>query len=210
MKQLKVYIVNSSWDYERMWQSKGHIVVASLEMADLVQFTGGADVSPELYGEKNVRSYCDANRDKNEQKIFSWCVENNKPMVGICRGGQFLNVMNGGKMWQHVDGHATGHTHSVVDQLTKKAYECTSTHHQMMRISHTEEVECVGVAGERLTTMKVNDKETINSYEFGSGDVEVLYYPTTHSLCFQPHPEFGAGECEDYYFLLIERYFGDL
>lgn len=35
-------------------------------------------------------------------------------MVGICRGAQFLNVMAGGKMIQHVEGHAIHGTHEIV------------------------------------------------------------------------------------------------
>ncbi len=206
MKQLKVYIINSSWDYEHMWASRGHLVVSSLEQADLVQFTGGSDVSPHLYGEKNVRSHCDASRDIYEQKIFEQCRALGKPMVGICRGGQFLNVMNGGKMWQHVDGHII--PHNITDQLTNDVYKCTSTHHQMMRPNTGAKV--VGLSSVRISNSFENALGVFADGDFYDGDCEVLYYPTTKSLCFQPHPEFGAGECQDYYFILIERYYGGL
>lgn len=207
-KMRNVYIVNSSWDFEKMWTSRGHNVVAALELADIVQFTGGADVSPELYGEANVASYCDANRDKNEQKIFSWCLENKKHMVGVCRGGQFLNVMNGGSMWQHVDNHAIGGTHGVLDLTTDKVHRCTSTHHQMMRpaVGCDWNITLVGVSSERLVTKFVGDDGTFSRKDWQGDDIEVLYYPDTHCLCFQPHPEYGHKGCEDYYFELIERF----
>lgn len=200
-----VYIVNSSWDFEKMWTSRGHNVVAALELADLVQFTGGADVSPELYGEANVASCCDANRDKNEQKIFSWCLENKKHMVGVCRGGQFLNVMNGGKMWQHVDNHAIGGTHGVWDYETATSRQCTSTHHQMMRPKFDSNCQLVGSSTKDRATTFRNAEAAFDESDLGC-DVEVLYYPDTHCLCFQPHPEYGHKECEDYYFELIERF----
>ncbi len=209
MKRLNVYIVNSSWDYEKMWTSRGHNVVSSLELADLVQFTGGSDVSPELYGEKNVRSYCDANRDKYEQKIFNHCREVGKAMVGICRGGQFLNVMNGGKMWQHVSNHAIGGTHVVYDHESELTYLCTSTHHQMMIPGLLAEVVGQGIA---LCRSYQSEGGVYTPDDLGNDelDVEVVWYEDTHSLCFQPHPELDDGECQEYFFILIERYYGEL
>lgn len=209
----KVYIVNSSWDYENMWTSMGYEVVSSLEKADIVQFTGGADVSPHLYGEVNVRSWCDANRDIYEQKIFELVLKMGLPMVGICRGGQFLNVMNGGRMWQHVNNHAIGGTHGVLDIPTGKVYQCTSTHHQMMRPK--EGADLIGT-GYNYT---VDDEVVSTQYtdEYGTEifsllhcplDVEVLWYEDTRCLCFQPHPEFEEGECRDYFSILVRRYFG--
>jgi len=66
-----------------------------------VVFTGGADVSPFMYGEKKLSVTCnDEHRDEQEKLFFERYTK--VPKVGICRGGQFLNVMNGGKMWQHV------------------------------------------------------------------------------------------------------------
>lgn len=204
----KVYIVNSSWDYENMWTSMGYEVVSSLEKADIVQFTGGADVSPHLYGEVNVRSWCDANRDIYEQKIFKQVLKMGLPMVGICRGGQFLNVMNGGKMWQHVDGHAIGGTHGVYDYELDKHFQCTSTHHQMMRPAVNSDVRLVGGASDNRATVFVNEEGSFVENDWYDADCEVLFYPTTNCLCFQPHPEFEEGECRDYFSILVRRYFG--
>src|SRR3546814_3238996 len=49
-----------------------------------------------------------------------------KPMAGICRGGQFLNVMCGGSMIQHVEGHA----------IHGRSEEHTSELQSLMRISY--------------------------------------------------------------------------
>ena len=200
-----VYIVYTDWSTERMWTRNGHNVVADLGLADIVQFTGGSDVSPELYGEANVRSYCDARRDDLEQKIFDRCYKRGVPMVGLCRGGQFLNVMNGGKMWQHVDNHAIASTHGVYDEETGRIIQCTSTHHQMMRPASNG--ESVAVASPKRTRICWGDGH-IGGQHTGA-DIEVVWYQETLSLCFQPHPEFEVQGCEDYYFELIERYLGE-
>lgn len=200
-----VKIVNGCSAYRDMWEGFGVQVVESVREADIVQFCGGSDVSPHLYGEVNVRSSCDANRDNYEQKIFELCVGLKKPMVGICRGGQFLNVMNGGKMWQHVDGHAIRGDHKVLDWDSNVEHLCTSTHHQMMIPSNSAYV--VGTASPRLSTVRHNEHGV---HTADTHDYEVLWYESTRSLCFQPHPEFEEGECRDYYRVLLARYFPEV
>src|SRR5687768_16963203 len=71
---------------------------------DLICFTGGEDVTPSLYGEvKHPLTYNNPERDKHEVEYFNQFI--GIPKVGICRGGQFLNVMSGGKLHQHILGH---------------------------------------------------------------------------------------------------------
>ena len=58
-------------------------------------------------------------------------IQPNQLVVAICRGSQFCCVMNGGKLVQNVNGHATRGTHPIYNRKTGQAYEITSTHHQM-------------------------------------------------------------------------------
>jgi GMP synthase-like glutamine amidotransferase len=122
---------------------------ASIREADIVLWTGGPDVSPALYGElphKSTRS-C-ARRDRFD--VMAWNMSGNaKLRLGICRGAQFLNVMNGGSLWQDVRprggsfGHQAPHSvgRFVLKDMKRKdpeildtyEYIVTSTHHQMMR-----------------------------------------------------------------------------
>lgn len=203
-KSMYVYIVSPDWAYEKMFCDLGFTVIGDMGSADLVCFTGGSDVSPHLYGEKNVRSFCDARRDDLEQKIFQACVENQIPMVGICRGGQFLNVMNGGKMWQHVDGHA-GSRHMVKDLETGFSWLCTSTHHQMMIPS--ADAQIVGISEEELANTFIADEISYTSRPELQDDIEVLWYEKTKCLCFQPHPEFDLVSCRAYFNELLWRFY---
>lgn len=168
---------------------------------DLVVFSGGEDVSPSLYGEKNVDSYCNPQRDAHETEIF----DNFKdiPKVGICRGGQFLNVLSGGRMWQDTDGH--GRYHELTDIKTGTPWYVSSTHHQMMRPS--EDAEIVAIAHQSDYRKAAIDFEFSGQTDYD--DIEVLWYPKTNSLCFQPHPEYtDAEQTEAYFFSLLHRYFG--
>lgn len=211
MPQPKVFVVGGDGAIERMftaygWEVLRSSVMSNLLEADLVQFTGGADVSPFLYGEKNHHTtYSDPHRDLVEAGYFAFAQRLDKPMAGICRGGQFLNVMNGGKMWQNVDGHAIRGTHEAIDLGSGRTIQVTSTHHQMM-----EGYNCELVAKAYESTLKESYDSEVYSEDCLTADQEVLYYARSMSLCFQPHPEYvqPGHECADYYFELLDRFFG--
>lgn len=64
--------------------------------------TGGPDVDPSLYGQKRedfCGEICDA-RDELETKLFRLAFELDKPILGICRGIQLINVAMGGTLYQ--------------------------------------------------------------------------------------------------------------
>lgn len=65
-------------------------------------FTGGHDISPELYGQRN-EGLCGEiipGRDAMETKLMALVLEQDKGVLGICRGMQFLNVHLGGTLYQ--------------------------------------------------------------------------------------------------------------
>lgn len=176
-------------------------VVEESTEADVILFSGGADVSPELYGERNRASFCNYARDERCIELFESFAG---PKIGICRGAQFLNVVSGGKMWQDVDNHTQ--SHMVRDQRTQREYFCTSTHHQMMRPGPDAQV--VGIASPSRSINRVSDTVV---EKFPSTDIEVLWYETTKSLCFQPHPEYsGHPECTQYFAELVTEFFPQL
>lgn len=198
---MKVFIVGADSLTERMFLSRNWDVVDTLANADLVCFLGGEDVTPSLYDETNLASHCNWMRDVEEMTIWDEIRELNLPTVGICRGGQFLNVMNGGKMYQDVDGHCYGNHDVIVAGIS---YNCTSTHHQMMIPSDKGLV--IGVADETKDIL-CNDGILRES---DTDDTEIVWYPENRSLCFQPHPEYNGkkDQTEGLFFDLIKQYIG--
>lgn len=154
---------------------------------DAMLFTGGEDVTPFLYGEKKHRTtFNNMFRDLREIGYVR-DVDYTFPKVGICRGGQFLNVMSGGGMYQHVTDH-TG-MHKMKIKATDEMIDVTSTHHQMM-IPDPEMglvIAQANVASRKETPSRVLN---YNMKERAFDDCEVVYYPHTNSLCYQPHPEY--------------------
>lgn len=200
----KVFIVDHDPSIARMFMDNDWLVVPDPEEADLIQFTGGEDVSPMLYWErKHPATYCNPDRDQTEANVFFDYYA--KPKAGICRGGQFLNVMSGGAMYQHVDNHAIHGTHEAVDPFTGETYQVTSTHHQMME---TGEWGDVFLVAENLATFKENGEQG-NQRNAGESDIEGVFYSRTNSMCFQPHPEYvePGHECQTLYFDKLKQFF---
>lgn len=65
-------------------------------------FSGGHDISPITYGEAVLNSSvkCCPIRDRMESIILKRVEELRKPVLGICRGIQFINVFHGGTLYQ--------------------------------------------------------------------------------------------------------------
>lgn len=67
-------------------------------------FTGGPDVEPAFYGQKK-EDFCGdicPERDNMEMKLFRLVFDLGKPILGICRGIQLMNVALGGTLYQDI------------------------------------------------------------------------------------------------------------
>lgn len=75
-----------------------------LDGIDGVLFTGGPDIHPFYFGEDtqvNCGNVC-LRRDKMELKLLELAMKAKKPIFGICRGIQLLNVGLGGDIYQDI------------------------------------------------------------------------------------------------------------
>lgn len=203
----KVFIVGYDGLIARMFRKFGWEVVETLEEADLVQFTGGSDVSPHLYGQHNVKSFNEPGRDRREAVVFHAATNLGKPMTGICRGGQFLNVMSGGEMWQDVDNHLGNHI--AYDFETNEPFEVTSTHHQMMIPGEGAQLVAIAKRSKHQVKGSSTDEDPKSIHNYGDiKDTEAVYYAATKCFCFQPHPEYeGAPGLDSVYFQYLEQFF---
>ncbi len=124
-------------------------------LCDGIMFTGGHDVSPEVYGATRS-SECAATctlRDSMEGYLLDRCLKDDKPLLGICRGIQFINAHLGGTLYQDlptehdstVDHHMTppydraAHSVEVADNtqladiIGAGVHEVNSYHHQAVK-----------------------------------------------------------------------------
>ena len=77
---------------------------ALLSKLDGIVFSGGEDVDPAMYGEEvwNETVYVDSVRDRSDSLLARAALAAGKPILGICRGSQLMNVMLGGTLYQDI------------------------------------------------------------------------------------------------------------
>ncbi len=197
-----------TWDnlIANMVREAGHdLTIDPGDDFDCALLSGGPDVDPRIYGEEPIPGTSPDFRRSLKEVAFLTGRAAALPKVGICYGGQLLNCISGGRMWQDVTGHAIQGTH-IIKTGAGILLEASSTHHQMMRPG----AGAVVLATARQSTSKVAQNEKWLLEGDGKNDwddAEVIWYKDTSSLCFQPHPEYKSGEgCRGYFFGLVNTY----
>jgi putative glutamine amidotransferase len=76
---------------------------------DGLLLSGGADVDPRRYGQGAAGAHgIEPGRDALDAEAFGLAMTRGVPVLGICRGLQTINVLLGGRLVQHVEGHESG------------------------------------------------------------------------------------------------------
>ncbi len=85
---------------------------------DALVLQGGTDVAPESYGETPIRPEWagDPVRDRYETELVGAAMALDRPVLGVCRGLQMLNVIFGGSLLQDIGTQCPG-------SLTHREYE---------------------------------------------------------------------------------------
>lgn len=166
---------------------------------DFMLLPGNAmDLNPKLYNQQ-PRELTQFHNEMDVREIAFYHRYKQLKKLGVCRGAQLLNVLNGGSMWQHVNGHSSGK--HVIEDIRGRSRMVSTVHHQMMRPG---EKACI-IAWTRKATMKEDDKLT-RTTPVPEEDPEVILYPEDRALCYQPHPEWDLNISRTYFFDLIEEY----
>ena len=188
-------------------ESEGMIARSDMSLAayaehlDGLVLQGGADLAPESYGEKALSREWEGDRvrDRYEIDLFNAFVAAGKPVIGICRGCQLINVALGGSLYQDI---ATQVPNAIAHRDTTK-YE---------RQLHTMSL----VQGSHLSTMYPSvTQATVNSIHHQAVKdlgrdlvVEALAVPDgiveairwrgpSYAFGMQWHPEFLAQAALD-------------
>ena len=121
----------------------GDALARALDAVDGLVVTGGQDVDPARYGEKDpeAAALCGElcrERDAMEALLVPAALERDLPLLGICRGLQALNVVLGGTLWQDLPKQLP----SEVEHHGKAPYE--NPVHEVGVLPGTPLAVCVG------------------------------------------------------------------
>ena len=166
--------------------------VDSLAGVDAVVLWGGEDIAPILYAEKPVGysgPESPSRRDLFEHEICRQAYLDGKPIIGVCRGAQFICAFAGGKLVQDVSGHNNGSGHLITTDDGKRM-NVTSAHHQML-YPYDVEHKLIAWSTERRSERYVGiSKEEQERMET---EPEVVYFPEVNGYAIQCHPEWHTN-----------------
>lgn len=163
----------------------------------LVLFTGGADVDPTLYDDTSPLNLCSVTpeRDRFERTVFRHALNNNIPMIGICRGFQFLNVMAGGRLMHHISGHG-GTTHLFGNYGSKTNITVNSFHHQMVVPNINSWL--IGWSVDKLSKEYYGKDDVLEKWR--GAEVEAAIFPKIGACGVQYHPEWMPSKSDGFMF----------
>lgn len=186
----------SAAPFEDIFEKTQNIKTQGFDGVDCVALWGGQDIHPSYYNQKH-HPWSGAPSVPSERDIFEWkamlyCKAKGIPLLGICRGAQFICAAAGGKLIQHMSGH--GYDHHI-DTIMGQRVKVTSTHHQMMYpfdVSHTligwcDPARCSSYEGEEGKIVRDMMKHQ---------EPEIVYFPQVKGLAIQGHPEYGTASTE--------------
>lgn len=162
-----------------------------VEMADGILFSGGCDVEPKRFGEETKEScgVIQKNRDALEFAVFKRAFEKKKPIMGICRGAQVINVALGGSLYQDIP------TEIPSDIPHRQSQPRTEPSHEVKILSDTPLMELIGK--ERMTANSFHH-QAIKALGDGlevmaladDGIIEAVYHTgDSYVIAYQWHPE---------------------
>lgn len=116
-----------------------------LEELDGLLLPGGLDIPPSEYGEEPHPTILVLSKERyqfEKHLIKKWIEESDKPLLGICLGSQWMNVVCGGTLIQDIPSEKGGNHRGVTHQVTiepdsrlgrifgSPGFEVNSNHHQ--------------------------------------------------------------------------------
>lgn len=201
--------------------------------ADVLLLPGGADINPLRYGERPHLKTSRLNPffESLDNDLLKEWINTGKPIIGICRGMQTLNVALGGSLFQHVDYHIGNHKdraaffHNVYTDIFDREkdvdfriHPTNSFHHQAVK-DLGDELEVWGWSHVKTgcVTLLKHNKEKLSTFykhekkEDGTiilnptpffGLPEIIKHRTLPYIGFQYHPE--EFNCRLFHYLVNE------
>lgn len=166
-----------------------------IEDLDGLVLSGGSDVAPETYGETALKPEWkgDAIRDRYEIALVQAFMRHHKPILGICRGAQLLNVAMGGTLYQDIETQVPG-------ALVHRNWEIYDQNHHEVRFEKGSGLEKLYGPGTHTIgsihhqgLKKLGRDLVVEATSPKDGVIEAIRYTGgSYALAVQWHPEFHS------------------
>ena len=161
---------------------------------------GGADVSPQSYGEEPLRPdwLGDRVRDRYEIELFWEFVIQNKPVLGICRGAQIINVALGGTLLQDIESQCPGASRHVDPALyDENSHEIEISPNTRLARLYEDTASRRVISIHHQAIKKLGNDLVIEARSAADGIIEAIRTTgNTYAAGFQWHPEFHSSDPE--------------
>lgn len=169
-----------------------------IDMCDGLLFPGGEDVDPRQYGENPHFKLGEIKPDMDNFLISAvkYAVSINKPLLGICKGMQILNVATGGSLYQDIHSQLEGETFLHM-QHANKYYEVHSVNidanSNLYKVFGEEKIytnslhhQSVKTTGEILNVVARADDGVVEAIESNDGTIiGVQWHPEEMSYRYE-------------------------
>jgi putative glutamine amidotransferase len=102
------------------------------DMAQGLFIPGGDDLHPKHYGATEIHEKtgeCSEERDELELSLIRVFIEKKKPIFGVCRGAQVINVAMGGTLYQDIESEVeTDISHKRDENISMSEYFLKEVH----------------------------------------------------------------------------------
>ena len=125
------------------------------EELDAVFLPGGADIDPRTYGAEPhpLCDKTDRERDRVEVSLASWALAEDKPVLGVCRGMQLINVAAGGSLYQDLADELPGSIKNDYFPFSGQGYARDYLAHDVSVVAGSRLAQLVGAGPLRVNSM---------------------------------------------------------
>lgn len=190
MKRIFIYgEAEKMTNYANALRGVGLCPVFSLTLSgwadcDGLLLPGGADMDPARYGEENTASAgIDPVRDEAELSLIEKFLQAERPILGICRGFQVLNVALGGSLLQDVDHPET---HRWAEEIGDRVHEVTAAQESFLKPLYGERFAVNSAHHQALGRIGAHLAVTAHAPD---GVAEAMQWPEKRVYAVQFHPE---------------------
>ncbi|HEX4774560.1 MAG TPA: gamma-glutamyl-gamma-aminobutyrate hydrolase family protein [Candidatus Saccharimonadales bacterium] len=163
-----------------------------------LMLSGGGDIDPALYRAKPLplpkksHQMLSPQRDRQELLLLKWALEDDKPVLGICRGMQLINVALGGSLYQDL---ATEMPEAANHELSALQKDFNHLAHTLKidsdsKLSHILGTDAVKTNALHHQAIKQLGKGLVATAHAEDGIIEAIELPDKHFVIgVQSHPE---------------------